>query len=211
VGRQTALSIIGIVVGAAPTLLHEAHLPMPPLVVWAGGILALVSLGTALWPFMRVPARWSGKTVTLEALLRSVGLAIVIPVLGVLWTQAYLGRGAGYGALDVSTLSTADTPASWVTYAYTTITDRTFKNETVLLDGHHYLRCRFHNVQFVYNASAPVMITEPQFVYASSVILTTARWDINAFNAVATYLFSLGREFKMGQGNRPMWIPAPKP
>lgn len=47
----------------------------------------------------------------------------------------------------------------WKKYKGEVISDRTFINETVVLDGYHYTNCRFVNVTFQYNGTTPIQFT----------------------------------------------------
>ena len=45
-------------------------------------------------------------------------------------------------------------------YKPNVITNRTFRNERVILDGNEYIACEFYNVTLVYNGTTPVRFTQ---------------------------------------------------
>jgi hypothetical protein len=45
----------------------------------------------------------------------------------------------------------------WEKYQYTEVSGRTFRNETVLLDGFSFTNCTWEDVTFVYNGTAPTV------------------------------------------------------
>ena len=46
---------------------------------------------------------------------------------------------------------------------------QTYKNQTVALDGYHYVQCTFDNVTFMYEGTRPMEMTEVTFVGAIAI------------------------------------------
>jgi hypothetical protein len=50
--------------------------------------------------------------------------------------------------------------SNWGEYRYEYVTDRTFEHDTILLDGKKFVNCRFIDVTFVYEGTAPFEMSE---------------------------------------------------
>jgi hypothetical protein len=75
------------------------------------------------------------------------------------------------------------------------VTDKEFKNAEVLLDGHHYERCRFDSCTFVYAATR-------RFVLANNHIVGDTRFEFTG--AAADTLATLKAIYGMGKFGRDM-------
>lgn len=89
----------------------------------------------------------------LSALLGFVPLGLMIVA-----TIILVGR-----TLEIGPFKEASTPAVFIKwpdpYRPTTVIGKTFRSETVLLDGISYSGCEFYDVTFLYNGTTPVQFT----------------------------------------------------
>ena len=63
--------------------------------------------------------------------------------------------------------------ANWNEYPYREVVDRSFSNESVLLDGHNFVHCKFTNVKLIYEGTEPFRIEGSTFVSSGADILGT--------------------------------------
>lgn len=78
----------------------------------------------------------------------------------------------------------------WKDYKFTTISDRTFLNERVPLDGYFYHHCHFENVIFEYNGTAPSMFIDN--TVAGTYGLRSLNPPIDMDNKIWSVLFRTG-------------------
>jgi hypothetical protein len=57
--------------------------------------------------------------------------------------------------------------ANWNEYPFKKVYDRSFNDESVLLDGHNFVHCTFTNAKLVYEGTAPFEIEESTFTQTS--------------------------------------------
>ena len=56
------------------------------------------------------------------------------------------------------------TREQWKTYEPRLVQEKSFLNETVELDGVHYINCTFQNVTFRYSGRTPIQVTNNKFI-----------------------------------------------
>jgi len=99
----------------------------------------LVAGALAFWG--RAKALWSWPTTIIMAIF-AFG--------SILWV---------YNNLPLSSSTDHFDKESWFSYKYQIITDKTFRNERIVLDGKKFTSCIFENVTFEYNGTAPFGLT----------------------------------------------------
>ena len=129
-------------------------------------LVAAALFGSAFaWPWLK------DLSSTFRALASEVSVspvswfAIVILGLAAGWARSPAGaapRLQATGAkpqISVPTGAATALSGKWSgDYHPVTVAGQKFRNERVLLDGHHYTHCDFQNVTFVYNGTTPVRL-----------------------------------------------------
>jgi hypothetical protein len=81
----------------------------------------------------------------------------------ILGSLAMSGMG-WYKCLHSRPISNYELDQQWGRYRYQEVWNRTYKDETVLLDGYQYRNVNFEHVTFVYNGTAPLSLKNCNFI-----------------------------------------------
>jgi hypothetical protein len=110
-----------------------------------GGVAVTVlgGIGVGVWSYLR---NLPGPTVAIYAIVATCGIAF----LAMLLVGAYRSRRA--------TETSTPGPTTGAQPQLAETQDRTFRKETAVLDGHHYINCDFYDCMFQYDGG-PYRVT----------------------------------------------------
>jgi hypothetical protein len=91
-----------------------------------------------------------------DSVAKGMMLFLLVGFLGSATWAAYLSS-TFRPRMPLTNVALIETDEKWEQFKYTDISGRTYRNETVLLDGFSFTNCTWEDVTFVYNGTAPTV------------------------------------------------------
>jgi hypothetical protein len=151
------------------------------VIVLHRGILVFIAAATGAWPFLTIPipVRWSGQVDMADAVKTGI-LATLTTGLGCLWMYVVYRRQHPVPVHDHT---------KWSSDRNEVISERTFWNESVVVDGKTFNKCRFVNATFVYHGLANATFLTCKF--EQGILVKTDNQAVRGYQELCAFIETL--------------------